>query len=279
MEIIINQDWNKELAQNGFAKIGKMNPDSFEAFKIESIALIDEYKYIFPQGELFNLINAPLEIKTASNYLVDKYLNPYLRGVLDMSKVDVYPVSHIVKPFGWKSDIWHQDSAVVDETKYFSLNAWVPFVKSTKLNGCLWVIPGTHLAKNYKRQFGFNPIDKDFLNKIMKYMVPIEVEAGEVLLFHRTLVHGSSSNKLPKRRIAAESLVTSKNAQFVNYHREEAIHPNKIIGFQVDINHFMKENPKEDFYSGETPYLLFDDETKGEIQSYLYDLIISLQGK
>lgn len=276
MEITNIQEWNDELNQNGFVKIGKLDAHVFSEFKDRTYNLINRYKNTFPSGELFNLINANLEVKTASNKLVEKFLNPYLNKVLNEGFVDVYSVSHIVKPFGWYSGIWHQDSAVVNETVDFSLNAWMPFVDSTKLNGCLWAIPGSHQAKNFKRQFGFNPIDKKFLKKIDKFMVPLEVEAGEVLLFHRNIVHGSSRNWLPMRRIAAESLVTSKNAQFVNFHRDNSLFPEKIIEFKVPVSHFLKANPKEDFYSGETPYVLHNDETKDDIRTYLYNLISQL---
>lgn len=257
------------LDQNGYVSIGKMNDNEFNKFNLETKNLIKEALHHCPKGELFNLINSTLELKKKSNEVVNKYLTPFVESKFDMDQVDVYPVSHIIKPFGLKGDIWHQDSAIVNENHDFSLNAWMSFVDSTKFNGCIWVIPGSHKLKNFKRQFGFNPIDKDFMRKIRKYMVPLEAKAGEILLFHRNILHGSSKNWVSKRRIAAECIVVSKNAQFVNYHREEAMHKDKIIAFQVGFSHFIKENPKEDFYSGETPYILYDDETKEDIRAYI----------
>lgn len=276
-EITLNHKWNEKLALNGYVRIGKLDIKTFIQFKEESTALVNKHKKAFPKGELFNLINSNFHIKTSSNSLVDKYLNPYLKEVLNTNTVDVYPVSHIIKPFGWHSGIWHQDSAVVNENHDFSLNAWMPFVDSHRLNGCIWAIPGTHIAKNFKRQFGFNPVEGDFLKKIIKYMKPIEVKAGEVLLFYRNIIHGSSRNWLPFSRIAAESLITSKNAQFVNFHREDALHENKIIEYKVPVTHFLKENPKEDFYDSNTPYDLHDNETKDDTRKYLFDLIAQLQ--
>ncbi|MCG3167486.1 MAG: hypothetical protein POELPBGB_03278 [Bacteroidia bacterium] len=249
----------RELEYLGYTRIGKLDSETLLALKHDSTILINKTKKKYPKGELFNLINCDFETKTASNEMVDKYLNPYLRKVIDTTKADIYPVSHLIKPFGFRSDIWHQDSAIVDERIDFSLNAWMPLVDSTKLNGCLWIFPGSHINTNYTRQFGYNPIQKNVLKTLSKYMIPVLVEAGEILLFHRSIIHGSSRNWLPCRRVAVESIVVSKNVQFYNFHRETAMAKDKVLGFQVEMKHFLKAQPKDDFYDGTYPYIEFPD--------------------
>lgn len=252
-------DWARQLKYLGYTKIGKLSPDVLQELKAESVKLINETRKKYPKGELFNLINCDYEVKTASNQMVDKYLNPYVRDIIDPEKADVFPVSHLVKPFGLRSDIWHQDSAIVDERVAFSLNAWTPLVNSTRYNGCLWIFPGSHINTNFTRQFGYNPVEKDLLKELKKYMVPVYAEAGEVLLFHRSIIHGSSRNWLPFSRLAVESVVVSKDVQFYNFHREEAWSKEKVFGFQVEMKHFLKPNPKDDFYDGTYPKVEFDD--------------------
>lgn len=252
-------DWSRQLKYLGYTKIGKLPQEVLEELKEKSETLVKETKKRYPKGELFNLINCDYDVKMASNEMVDNYFNPFLKDIIDTNKADVYAVSHLVKPFGLKSDIWHQDSAIVDERVAFSLNAWTPLVNSTKLNGCLWVFPGSHINTNLNRQFGYNPVEKDLLKSLQKYMIPVYVEAGEVLLFHRSIIHGSSRNWLPYSRLAVESVVVSKDVQFYNFHREEAWSKDKVYGFQVDMEHFMKPDPKEDFYKGTYPKIEFDD--------------------
>ncbi len=263
----------KELKYLGYTKLGKIDVNLLTEIKQQTRELITSTKQKYPRGELFNLINADIETKQRSNKLVKKYFNSYLESVLDTDFVDIYPVSHIIKPFGKKSSIWHQDSAIVDERVSFSLNAWMPLVKSHLLNGCLWILPGSHISTNFKRQFGFNPIEGNTLKRLNKFFVPIFVDAGEVLLFHRNLIHGSSINYLPLNRVALESVVVNKGAQLMNFHRDEKLAKHKILAFHVDYMHFLKQNPKEDFYNGIYQYTEMEDDHKEDISNYLIDNI------
>lgn len=262
---------DQELKYLGFTSLGTLDEQTLLNLKTESKKLIKETKKKYPKGELFNLINSDKEIKDKSNSIVKNYLIPELEKYLSYDEVEIYPVSHILKPFGVKSDIWHQDSSIVDEREDFSMNAWASLVDSNRLNGCLWIFPGSHINTNHHRQFGFNPIEGQFLKHLAPYLKPITSKAGEILLFHRNLIHGSGNNYLPFPRIAIEAVVTSKNAQMFNYHRDESILKNKLLAYNVESSHFLKENPKEDFYSGEVKYDVLDNVSKEEMIKNLSD--------
>ena len=263
----------KELDYLGYTSLGILPAEILSEIIYETKDLIKKTKNKFPKKQLFNLINSDLETKIASNEIIKRLFNPYLETILDTKVIDIYPVSHIIKPFGFKSGIWHQDSAIVDERNDFSLNAWTSLVDSSKLNGCLWIFPGSHINTNHTRQFGFNPIEGKTLKKLKPHLIPIKAKAGEVIVFHRNLIHGSSRNWLPFNRVAIESVITSKNAPFYNFHREENMAKNKILGFQVKMEHFLKENPKEDFYNGNYNYIEFEDQGMKKISEYLINNI------
>lgn len=252
--------WTKSLNEQGYVVLGKMEENRFQEMKSASMELIHSIPKSDKSNQLLNLINASHPIKLASNSLIERYFNPILTQFISDQQATIFPVSHILKPFGLKSDIWHQDSSIVDERDAFSLNAWISLIPSNRFNGCLWVVPGSHHNDNHFRQFGYNPVQGDLLRKMNKKIVPIEVDAGEIVLFHRNLLHGSSRNWLPKTRVALESVVISKGAQLYNFHREESMHKNKIIGFKVDMEHFLRENPKADFYNNRYAYELYNDE-------------------
>ena len=190
-----------------------------------------------------------------------------------MDKIELYPVAHILKPFGKRGDIWHQDASIIDERENFSLNVWTPLVNSNRLNGCLWVFPGSHISEVNFRQFGYNPIQGE-TEKIMKrHMIPVNVKAGEILLFYRNIVHGSSFNYLPKTRIAVESIIIPKKAQFYNYHRDEKLAHNKILAYKVDMEHFLRPVPKQDFYENKYEFETISDYGEQWVKDYLCENI------
>ena len=258
---------NDELNYWGYTKIGVMPDDMLKDFWKETKALVKEAQQLHDPNQILALINASHHLKLKSNAIVGKYLNMFLREFISEDEADVFPVGHIIKPFGLKSDICHQDSTIVEEEEgHFSLNAWVSFVDSNRMNGCIWALPGSHTFEHYYRPFIPNPFfEKPITKDIWKKMTPIHSEPGEVLLFHRSLVHGSSRNYLPWARIAAESIIKTKGAPFVQYRFDSEISEDKIVRYEVPFKHFMKPVPKEDFYNKVYPYQLRDCETEDEI--------------
>jgi hypothetical protein len=111
----IPQNKIRELEILGFTKIGLLDGNSLRELMEKTEEFLKEAKVRCPDQELFNLINSDLETKLGSNKIVETYLNPFLEQIFDEGKVDIYPVSHIIKPFGRNSAIWHQDSSIVDE--------------------------------------------------------------------------------------------------------------------------------------------------------------------
>ncbi len=268
--------WISDLNQKGYTKITTMPRELVDDTKKKTRDFLKSIKYSTPNRELHNLINSEHSIKLESNKIVDSYLNEFLKSYLNLDLIDLLPVSHIVKPFGLKSNIWHQDSSIVDERKHFSFNAWMPLVDTNKLNGCMWFLPGSHRTNNVFRQFGFNPFYGKFLKEFKKYLIPLDVKAGEVVLFHRSIIHGSSNNYMPWNRIALESVIINKGAQLYNFHREESISRNKVLGYKVDMNHFLSASPKDDFYNNVYAYDEFDDIGMDGIRSLLRNELTAL---
>jgi len=104
---------------------------------------------------------------------------------------------------------WHQDYSYWTRTRPIAhLSCWCGLDDSTKENGCLQYIPGSH-------QWGLLPKPviagelqgiKDFLNDEQKkqFEDPMfaEVKAGEAIFHHSLTLHGSGENKSDKPRRA-----------------------------------------------------------------------------
>jgi ectoine hydroxylase-related dioxygenase (phytanoyl-CoA dioxygenase family) len=104
---------------------------------------------------------------------------------------------------------WHQDYSYWTRTKPIAhLTCWCGLDDSTKENGCLQYIPGSH-------QWGLLPKPviagelqgiKDFLNEEQKKQFEhpyyAEVKAGEAIFHHSLTLHGSGANTSSRPRRA-----------------------------------------------------------------------------
>ncbi|PWR20912.1 phytanoyl-CoA dioxygenase family protein [Zavarzinia compransoris] len=100
---------------------------------------------------------------------------------------------------------WHQDSARIEVTPSFVI-AYVALSPATIENGCLQVIPATHdrvrpfsltEGPGQRKRLVARVIDVDSTKA-----VNLELEPGDVAIFHGNAVHGSPANISAMRRVA-----------------------------------------------------------------------------
>ncbi len=100
---------------------------------------------------------------------------------------------------------WHQDSARIEVTPSFVI-AYVALSPATIENGCLQVIPATHdrvrpfsltEGPGQRKRLVARVIDVD-----PSQAVNLELEPGDVAIFHGNAVHGSPANISAMRRVA-----------------------------------------------------------------------------
>lgn len=108
-----------------------------------------------------------------------------------------------IKPSGKPGQAWHQDENFIPTRDRSLTAAWIAMDNATVENGCLWVLPGSHVPGVLYPQrdhhsdlfdcapeaYGFPYTDDD--------AVPVELEAGSVLLFNGYLLHRSHVNHGP----------------------------------------------------------------------------------
>jgi non-haem Fe2+, alpha-ketoglutarate-dependent halogenase len=102
---------------------------------------------------------------------------------------------------------WHQDSTYWGLSEPDVVTAWVAFTPSTVENGCMRVIPGSHLRDQlpHKDTFAAN----NLLTRGQEVQVEVNdtdaidvtLDPGEFSIHHVRLVHGSPPNPSNDRRI------------------------------------------------------------------------------
>jgi chlorinating enzyme len=102
---------------------------------------------------------------------------------------------------------WHQDSTYWGLSHPDVVTAWLALSVSIKENGCMRVIPGSHLKDQLPHQDTF--AENNLLTRGQEVMVEVdeadavdvELQPGEFSLHHVRLVHGSDPNTADYRRI------------------------------------------------------------------------------
>jgi len=102
---------------------------------------------------------------------------------------------------------WHQDSTYWGLSHPDVVTAWIALSVSIVENGCMRVIPGTHLKDQLPHQDTF--AENNLLSRGQEVQVEvnaadavdIELQPGQFSLHHVRLVHGSEPNNANYRRI------------------------------------------------------------------------------
>lgn len=111
------------------------------------------------------------------------------------------------KPPGKPGQAWHQDECFIPTRDRSLCGAWIAIDDATLENGCLWVIPGSHLAgtlypsRTHDRPGEFDPTPESY-GFDDKGEVPVELRAGSALFFNGYVLHRSRKNASGRYRRA-----------------------------------------------------------------------------
>jgi len=101
---------------------------------------------------------------------------------------------------------YHQDATYMGLEPQESVTAWIALTESTRENGCVRMIQGSHLLdiQEHIDTFGENNIltrGQQIENIDEKSALDIELEPGQMSLHHARTIHGSRPNNTADRRI------------------------------------------------------------------------------
>ncbi|NKB50260.1 MAG: phytanoyl-CoA dioxygenase [Alphaproteobacteria bacterium] len=102
---------------------------------------------------------------------------------------------------------WHQDSTYWGLSAPRVTSAWIALTPSTRANGCMRVLPGTHIGDQVSHTDTNAPNNMLSRGQVIDAQidegaaVDIELQPGEMSLHHVRLVHGSEPNATNDRRV------------------------------------------------------------------------------
>ena len=101
---------------------------------------------------------------------------------------------------------WHQDGHYWPIRPLATCTAWIALDASTRENGCLRVIPGSHLDKRLLNHLREDRTDVVLTARVddpafdEAKAVDIELEPGQMSLHDVYMIHGADPNRSPRRR-------------------------------------------------------------------------------
>jgi len=137
--------------------------------------------------------------------LVDQLIGAGGRMIQDMALLK--------PPFRGSEKPWHQDAAYFDWTPLESVvGTWIALDEATIDNGCMQVIPGTHVQGPAPH---FHVRDCQLADQRVQVgqAVTIPLRPGGVLFFSALLHHGTPPNMSPARRRALQFHYAAANCQ------------------------------------------------------------------
>ena len=147
----------------------------------------------------------------------------------------------------------HQDPQFVDEPEHESVNVWVPLVDVDGQNGCLRVMPGSHLLNRGPRgtNRGFPYAELAPLIE-SEYFVDVPMRAGEACITSHRTFHGSRGNVTPAERIVAAAIAVPAEAEMRYLYEGGAAPKGTIEVFAVD-DEFFRAHVFGEPAAGRTP--------------------------
>ncbi len=134
--------------------------------------------------------------KTSLKWLLDSRLNEVLSGLLRREPYAVQTMLYF-KPAGARGQALHQDQFFLRAHPGTCMAAWLALDDCNETNGCLQVVPGSHTwpllcTTQADTKSSFTDVTVPLPEG--EEVRPMVMEAGDVLFFVGTLVHGSYPN-------------------------------------------------------------------------------------
>jgi len=98
---------------------------------------------------------------------------------------------------------WHQDLAFHPHSNDNLLAIGIAFDDCSLVNGCLLVIPGSHLGPvvdHHQDGWFVGAVDVKALGIDVEHATPVEMKAGSIEIHHVRMLHGSAPNTSPNPR-------------------------------------------------------------------------------
>jgi len=166
-----------------------------------------------------NSFHALEDCKWVKDYSKKKNLVNIAKKLLPCDKVELRASEYFAKPkkIGLKAPA-HQDNFYWNVKNSKGLTVWIALSKSSKKNGTVYYYDGSHKDGLYAHKKSFAKGSSQTIknpSKLKKYKKTFPtLNAGDILIHHCLIVHGSNPNKSNQSRIGWTFQYKDKKSQY-----------------------------------------------------------------
>ncbi len=196
VDILTNSEKNDELKSRGYAIVPFLTP--------EEIKSLTDYFYAnhqsLPDGMYASSHSPDFDFRKKMN---DEIKRICKRAVdVTFQNATALGATFMVKSKGENGSLHpHQDWNIVDEREFNSYNIWLPLVDVNAENGTLLILPDSHKTFENIRGLNIPSSYEKVENEVWQYFVPLNMKAGEALVYDHRLLHASGINKTETPRL------------------------------------------------------------------------------
>lgn len=206
--IMADAELQRAFAADGYALVPILSPAEVEAL-LADFATLRPADGFAPEGDSgFGLtyhcsfVDTDLDYRRQALEILTRHFTPAIERHLDNYRI--LSANFYVKPPGRGELKVHQNWPVLPDHADTSVTLWCPLVDVDPENATLHVARGSHkLLPHVEGPFSpcyFEP----FLGDIYRYLEPLNLKAGDGVIFDDGLVHGSPDNHGDRPRVAVQ---------------------------------------------------------------------------
>jgi len=241
-QVFLNDDSNAKFLVDGFIILNNIIDIDFEdtyKFFNNQKSNVDNkfYSSLWSSNQEYR-VAVDSKIKEILSPVNAKYLNRYNPFFSDLL-VKKPSLNHRLNR--------HQDWTFIDEDTYTPVFIWCPLMNVTKRNGCIMILPKSHLY--FKSIRGSNiPTGLDYkeLERLeRRYAQYLEMKKGDILILNQSLLHASLPNRSFRNRLALGLYCLPENIPVYHYHYD--VNNKKYLKYQINPDFILKFSSNQNF--------------------------------
>lgn len=129
----------------------------------------------------------------------------------------------------------HQNWPVLRDMSDTTVTIWCPLQNTTAINGTLHIVPGSHKITPHVEAVTLPPYFANIKDELVdSWLEPLDVPAGDAVIFDDGLIHWTSHNDSDEVRIAIQILCIPRDTTPIFYFHDPENDPERIEIVEAD---------------------------------------------